>query len=84
MLHLIPNDIINPKHVNMATVYRFERHGHSGFMYLSICRSGGRSGDGNESGLSIPPLPEKPSAPSAPCFGSSNSSYWVFLKKEKH
>lgn len=43
-----------PKHVRTATVYLFDKQGHSGLIYLSIGRNGGRSGtcsDSSESSL---------------------------------
>lgn len=55
-----------------------ERQGHSGLTYLSMCRSGGRSGEGRDSGEPAP----APKVFSYPSFWSnSNSSYWGFLKK---
>lgn len=44
----------SPIHVRTATVYLLDKQGHSGFMYLSIVRSGGRSGGGMSSVSSNP------------------------------
>lgn len=50
-----------PTHVSIAIVYLLLRFGISGLMYLSMCLSGGRTGEGSDSvGLCRPnsPLPE--------------------------
>lgn len=47
-----------PMHVNIAIVYRLLKFGISGLMYLSICLSGGRTGDASDSaGLCRPNSP---------------------------
>lgn len=59
---------MNPRHERSATVTRFDRHGNSGRMYLSMCRNGGRSG----SSL-LPGVLASSAAP--PSCDNPNSSY---------
>lgn len=54
--YIIDNNV--PTHVNIAMVYRLLKFGISGLMYLSICLSGGRTGDASDSaGLCRPNSP---------------------------